>query len=124
MYIGIDFGTTNSAIAACDESGTVSLVPLQDAPYWRTLLYFEPAGKLSAGAPAIARYLDTGGEGRLVQRRAAANQLAVQPRQRALFREKAGVPLCGFLTGVDFIDQKHARAVPPHVSRRAGRNIQ
>jgi len=67
MYIGIDFGTTNSAIAACDESGTVSLVPLQDAPYWRTLLYFEPAGKLSAGAPAIARYLDTGGEGRLVQ---------------------------------------------------------
>ncbi|HUS33320.1 MAG TPA: Hsp70 family protein [Kofleriaceae bacterium] len=42
-------------------------MPLAGAPYWRTVLYFEPGGKLSAGAPAIARYLETDGEGRLVQ---------------------------------------------------------
>jgi hypothetical chaperone protein len=66
-YLGIDFGTTNSAIAVCDDAGDVSLVPLDGAPYWRTLLYFEPGGKLSAGTPAIARYLETEGAGRLVQ---------------------------------------------------------
>jgi len=67
MFLGIDFGTTNSAIAAADASGDVQLVPLKGAPYWRTVLYFEPGGKLSAGAPAIARYVETEGEGRLVQ---------------------------------------------------------
>lgn len=67
MYVGIDFGTTNSAIAVADEHGNVQLAPLQGAPYWRTVLYFEPGGGLTAGAPAIARYLETEGEGRLVQ---------------------------------------------------------
>jgi hypothetical chaperone protein len=67
MFIGIDFGTTNSAIAAADASGGVQLVPLDNAAYWRTVLFFEAGGRLSAGAPAIARYLETGGEGRLIQ---------------------------------------------------------
>ena len=67
MFLGIDFGTTNSAIAAADERGAVQLVPLKDAPYWRTVLYFEPNGALNAGTPAITRYLETEGEGRLVQ---------------------------------------------------------
>ncbi len=67
MYVGIDFGTTNSAVAIADDAGKVELVPLAGATYWRTVLFFEPGGKLSAGAPAISRYLDTGGEGRLVQ---------------------------------------------------------
>ena len=75
-YVGIDFGTTNSAVAVADEGGDVHLVPLPTpagpdglatAPYWRTVLYFEPDGDLTAGAPAIARYLHTGGDGRLVQ---------------------------------------------------------
>jgi hypothetical chaperone protein len=66
MAVGIDFGTTNSAVAIADGEG-VQLVPLQGAPHWRTVLYFEPGGALSAGAPAIARYLETEGEGRLVQ---------------------------------------------------------
>ncbi len=67
MFVGIDFGTTNSAIAIADERGDVQLAPLRGANYWRTVLYFEPGGGLSAGAPAIARYLETEGEGRLVQ---------------------------------------------------------
>lgn len=69
MFVGIDFGTTNSAVAIADARGDVQLVPLgaAAASYWRTVLYFEPGGALSAGAPAIARYLETEGEGRLVQ---------------------------------------------------------
>jgi hypothetical chaperone protein len=66
-FVGIDFGTTNSAIAIADDRGGVQLVPLAGAPHWRTVLYFEPGGGLSAGAPAIARYLETEGEGRLIQ---------------------------------------------------------
>ncbi len=66
MAVGIDFGTTNSAVAIADRDG-VRLVPLQGATHWRTVLYFEQGGKLTAGAPAIARYLETEGEGRLLQ---------------------------------------------------------
>ncbi len=78
MYVGIDFGTTNSAIGIADERGEVRLIPLPvpgaaagdlagTQTHWRTVLFFEPGGAVSAGAPAIARYLETGGEGRLVQ---------------------------------------------------------
>jgi hypothetical chaperone protein len=66
-FVGIDFGTTNSAVAVADAAGDVQLVPLDGAPHWRTVLYFEPGGGLTAGGPAIARYLDTDGEGRLIQ---------------------------------------------------------
>jgi len=66
-FVGIDFGTTNSAVAVADAAGAVQLVPLDGAPHWRTVLYFEPGGGLTAGGPAIARYLETEGEGRLIQ---------------------------------------------------------
>src|SRR5687767_2293341 len=71
MFVGIDFGTTNSAVGIAEANGEVRLLPLPsdgaDQSTWRSVLYFEPGGKLSAGAPAIARYLETEGEGRLVQ---------------------------------------------------------
>ncbi|NJM90941.1 MAG: hypothetical protein HC863_01285 [Myxococcales bacterium] len=71
QHIGIDFGTTNSAVAIADDDGGVRLAelptPLGQASTWRTVLYFEPDGELSAGPQAIARYLATEGEGRLVQ---------------------------------------------------------
>jgi hypothetical chaperone protein len=66
-HVGIDFGTTNSAVAIASDDGDVELVPLGGARTWRTVLYFESGGQLTAGAPAIARYLETGGDGRLLQ---------------------------------------------------------
>lgn len=75
--LGIDFGTTNSAIAAVTEAGGAPrLCPLPDAgggrvPTWRTVLYFEPtdAGppRVSAGAAAIDRYQASLGQGRFIQ---------------------------------------------------------
>jgi hypothetical chaperone protein len=62
-FVGIDFGTTNSAIALADPGGDVRL-----ATIWRTVLYFdEVGGRPIAGAPGIAAYLDAEGDGRLVQ---------------------------------------------------------
>lgn len=65
--VGIDFGTTNSAVAIANPRGDVELVSLAGSSYWRTVLFFEPSGALTAGTPAIARYLETEGDGRLVQ---------------------------------------------------------
>ncbi|MDB4963182.1 MAG: hypothetical protein JWP01_3181 [Myxococcales bacterium] len=71
MFVGIDFGTTNSAVGIASENGDVRLVPLPGPggaqTHWRTVLFFESGGGLTAGAPAIARYLETEGDGRLVQ---------------------------------------------------------
>src|SRR5688500_11169051 len=67
QFVGIDFGTTNSAVAIARGDDDVQLVPLAGAPHWRTVLYFEPGGAVTAGAPAIARYLETDGDGRLIQ---------------------------------------------------------
>jgi hypothetical chaperone protein len=67
-FVGIDFGTTNSAVAVASDDGShVELVQLGGERTWRTVLYFESGGQLTAGAPAIARYLETEGDGRLVQ---------------------------------------------------------
>jgi hypothetical chaperone protein len=77
--VGIDFGTTNSAVAVSDDAGRVKLLPLpvpgaegRTAATWRSILFFESGEApgevlVSAGAPAIARYAESGGQGRLVQ---------------------------------------------------------
>jgi hypothetical chaperone protein len=60
-FIGIDFGTTNSAVAVATDDA------VRVAALWRTVLYIEPDGVVHAGAPAVAGYLEAEGEGRLVQ---------------------------------------------------------
>ncbi|MCE9575427.1 MAG: Hsp70 family protein [Deltaproteobacteria bacterium] len=76
VAVGIDFGTTNSAVALAGPEGA-RLAPLPSpgggtTPTWRTVLCFEPAddGKpsaITAGAPAIHRWAEREGEARLIQ---------------------------------------------------------
>src|SRR5262245_13328165 len=72
-FVGIDFGTTNSAVALARLDGGARLVALPGpggviATTWRTVLHFDPVERdARAGAPAIDRYVDGEGEGRLVQ---------------------------------------------------------
>jgi len=71
-YVGIDFGTTNTAVGLAAPDGAVRLAELPGAggapaSMWRTVLYFEPGAAPCAGAPAIERYLEHECEGRLVQ---------------------------------------------------------
>ncbi len=82
LAVGIDFGTTNSALAAVGDDGASVVarfaLPLPAAPgaseSFRSLLYFHPDeretnGRLRpfAGPAGIARYLEAMGEGRLIQ---------------------------------------------------------
>lgn len=70
--LGLDFGTTNSALAVVDDAGAARILPLAGASYWRTVLCFEPADdgapmRVTAGAPAIARYAASEGVARMLQ---------------------------------------------------------
>ncbi len=76
QFVGIDFGTTNSAVAIVGEQGSPRLLPFPQAgggvsDTWRTVLFFEESDALipdvSAGGVAIDRYLDSGGDGRYIQ---------------------------------------------------------
>ncbi|HEV2705354.1 MAG TPA: Hsp70 family protein [Pyrinomonadaceae bacterium] len=76
--IGLDFGTTNSALAVAASNGTVSLARFQDGASttntFKSIIYFpdkkqEPpaAAKPVAGPDAIRRYLEADTKGRLIQ---------------------------------------------------------
>jgi len=72
-FVGIDFGTTNSAVGLAGRDGQVRLASLtgaggRAATTWRTVLHFEfGEDGPRAGAPAIERYVELEGDGRLVQ---------------------------------------------------------
>lgn len=77
MFIGLDFGTTNSALALAPARGAASLVPLRhdnaEHTTFRSILYFEDGERDRNGRPrafagpaAIDAYLE-GAEGRLIQ---------------------------------------------------------
>src|SRR3954451_18960004 len=76
VHVGIDFGTTNTALALAEGDGRVGLADLPGtaaggeaatAKTWRTVLHFDPDAPPLAGAPAIARYVQNEGQGRLIQ---------------------------------------------------------
>lgn len=79
MHLGLDFGTTNSAIARAGADGEVRLASyaarLSSArtQTFRTILYFDPQHlvggrpEVLAGPSAIERYLAGDGSGRLIQ---------------------------------------------------------
>jgi hypothetical chaperone protein len=71
MWVGVDFGTTNSAVAFVDASGSSHLAhfPTTHGPRstFPSVLYFEPKAPSVAGSAAIERYLASETKGRFIQ---------------------------------------------------------
>src|SRR5919198_710596 len=69
--IGIDFGTTNSSVAAAREDGTLESVRFKTTTgtteTYRSVLYFEPRTPGVGGPIAIDNYLAADEKGRLIQ---------------------------------------------------------
>ncbi|MGH7949740.1 MAG: Hsp70 family protein [Candidatus Binataceae bacterium] len=79
--VGLDFGTTNSAIAVIGADGAPRLAHFtrgatvdSNLELMRSIVFFDEEGaaqgaktRIAVGNEAIARYLEAGGEGRLVQ---------------------------------------------------------
>jgi len=70
---GLDFGTTNSALARSD-GGPARLATYGGQPTFRSILFFDPEERDGTGYPipftgpeALEHYLDVGSEGRLMQ---------------------------------------------------------
>jgi hypothetical chaperone protein len=72
MRVGLDIGTTNSAVAVTDgKGGPVTLAKFDHSggltETFRSLLYFRAGEKPVAGPRAIDKYLAAEGDGRLIQ---------------------------------------------------------
>ena len=75
--IGLDFGTTNSAVAVADETGAARLARFRTGAGFAhtspSVLYFGPvtrglpASAVRSGHAAVAAYLDADAKGRFVQ---------------------------------------------------------
>src|SRR5436190_7588719 len=69
--IGLDFGTTNSSIAAAENERSSTTVQFRTAggttDTYRSVLYFEPKSAGCSGPLAIERYLTADEKGRLIQ---------------------------------------------------------
>src|SRR4051794_40179333 len=76
-WVGVDFGTTNSAVAFIEGSAEPTLATFRSAAGGRhtypSVLYFEPPKRTGgrsaslAGAAAIERYLESDPKGRFIQ---------------------------------------------------------
>ncbi len=70
-WVGVDFGTTNSAVAFVEGSGPPHLAHFPSAhgprPTFPSVLYFEPKSRSTAGSAAIERYLASESKGRFIQ---------------------------------------------------------
>ncbi|HVO96141.1 MAG TPA: Hsp70 family protein, partial [Terriglobales bacterium] len=72
--IGLDFGTTNSALAVAQPDGSVQLAQFGDGATFRSILYFDEDDgarahrlRVVAGPDAIQHYLNAKTPGRLIQ---------------------------------------------------------
>jgi hypothetical chaperone protein len=76
-HIGLDFGTTNTSLAIADASGAITVATFPDGDVrretFRSVLHFlcgegpRGAPAVEAGPQAIARWLESGADGRLIQ---------------------------------------------------------
>ncbi len=70
-WVGVDFGTTNSAVAFVDAVGAPRLAQFPTAhgprPTFPSVLYFEPGKPSVAGTDAIEHYLASETKGRFIQ---------------------------------------------------------
>src|SRR3954454_19452330 len=70
-WVGVDFGTTNSAVAFVDRTGTAQLAQFPSVhgprPTFPSVLYFDPKKPSVAGADAIERYIASETKGRFIQ---------------------------------------------------------
>ena len=73
FVVGLDFGTTNSAIAVAQQDKEARLAQFGDNTSFRSILYFPPKDRSSpvkpetkAGPEAISSYLDADTKGRLI----------------------------------------------------------
>jgi hypothetical chaperone protein len=68
MRIGIDFGTTNSAVAVAHGDGTASLLELfPGEPLQRTVLHCDPSGVIRYGNAGFRQYVEEDLDGRLLR---------------------------------------------------------
>ncbi|MCA9572000.1 MAG: Hsp70 family protein, partial [Myxococcales bacterium] len=68
MRIGIDFGTTNSAVAVVDGQGRARILELfPGEPLQRTVIHCDPRGVLRFGNAGFRQYVDTDLDGRLLR---------------------------------------------------------
>ena len=71
LSYAIDFGTSNSLLAATDGNKIISAIPIDPHSYdpsvMRTLLYFPNQKRVFYGSEALKNYNDNPGEGRLIR---------------------------------------------------------
>lgn len=68
MRIGIDFGTTNSAVAIANDDGTATMLELfPGEPLQRTVIHCDPTGVLRFGNAGFRHYVEDDLEGRLLR---------------------------------------------------------
>ena len=67
----IDFGTSNSLLAAANADGTCPPIPLDseasDPTLLRSLLYFDEGGHVSVGSAAVRDFVAAGMSGRFMR---------------------------------------------------------